>query len=61
MREEKKSAAEPRGLDSAKVIQVIETIEEVGHGRTEDLFREVKKYWSFDGKLLGKRDPLSDI
>ena len=61
MRDEKKSAAERRGLDSAKIIQVIETIEEAGHGTPEDPFREVKKYWSLDGKLLGKRDPLSTI
>lgn len=48
-----KCAVEPRGVDSARVVTVIETKEEVGHGTPEDPFRIVAKYWSLDGKLLG--------
>lgn len=50
-----KCAAEPRGLDSAKVVPVIETQEEVGHGTPEDPFRIVAKYWGLNGELLGTR------
>lgn len=50
-----KCAAEPRGLDSARVVTVIETQEEVGHGTPEDPFRIVAKYWGLNGELLGKR------
>lgn len=50
-----KCAAEPRGLDSARVVTVIETQEEVGNGTPEDPFRIVAKYWGLNGELLGKR------
>lgn len=51
----KNCTAEPNGLSSAKVIEVIETTEEVGHGTPGDPFILVHKYWSLDGKLLGVR------
>lgn len=50
-----KCAAEPRGLDSARMVTVIETKEEVGHGTPEDPFRIVAKYWGVTGELLGTR------
>ncbi len=50
-----KCAAEPRGLDSARIVTVIETQEEVGHGTREDPFRIVAKYWGLNGELLGTR------
>ena len=50
-----KCAAEPRGLDSARMVTVIETKEEVGHGTPEDPFRIVVKYWGVTGELLGTR------
>lgn len=50
-----KCAAEPRGLDSARVVTVIETKEEVGHGTPEEPFRIVAKYWGLTGELLGER------
>ena len=49
----KKRAAEPRGVDSARLVTVIETKEEIGHGTPEDPFRIVAKYWGLNGELLG--------
>lgn len=51
--------AKPRGTDSAKVMQVIETKTLRGSGTHEDLCREVKQYWDFDGNLLAENDPCS--
>ena len=48
-----KCAAEPRGLDSARIVTVIETKAEIGHGTPEDPFRIVAKYWGLSGELLG--------
>lgn len=50
-----KCAVEPRGVDSARVVTVIETKEEVGHGTPEEPFRIVAKYWGLTGELLGER------
>ena len=50
-----KCDADPRGLYSARVVTVIETKEEVGHGTPEDPFRIVAKYWGLNGELLGTR------
>ena len=47
----------PRGTDSARVIQVIETKSIRGKGTEEDLCRLVKQYWDFDGNLLAENDP----
>lgn len=46
----------PRGTDSAKVIQVIETKSIRGIGSEQDLCRNVTQYWSMEGKLLAERD-----
>jgi len=41
--------ARPRGVDNARVIQVIETIALRGEGTNKDKCRKVKQYWDFDG------------
>lgn len=48
-----KRAARPRGTDSARVIQVIETVALMGAGTESDPCRQVRQYWSLDGQLLG--------
>ncbi len=53
-----KRTARPRGPDSAKLIQVIETESEVGRGTDNDPVRTVKQYWSTEGELLAISDPL---
>ncbi len=49
-------AARPRGTDSAKIIQVIETKSLRGVGITGDMCRYVYQYWDFDGNMLAERD-----
>lgn len=46
----------PRGTDSAKVIQVIETHSLCGEGTTKDPCRIVTQYWDFEGNLLAEND-----
>lgn len=49
--------ARPRGTDGARVIQVIETMSLRGTGEDEnDMCREVRQYWDFDGNLLAEND-----
>lgn len=50
------NTARPRAVDSARVIQVIETQSLRGQGTEEDPCRLVKQYWIFDGKKLAERD-----
>ncbi len=52
--------ARPRGTDSARVIQVIETKALRGVGTEEDPVRMVIQYWGFDGTLLAEHDPAVD-
>lgn len=47
----------PRGVDSAKVIMVIETTSARGSGEPKQPSWIVTQYWSLDGKLLAERDP----
>ncbi len=47
-----KGTARPRGTDSAKVIQVIETKAMEGRGTPDDPTRIKTQYWDFDGTLL---------
>jgi hypothetical protein len=54
-----KETVRPRGTDSAKVIQVIVTEAIEGRGTEDDPVRNVLQYWSLDGKLLAKVDPVS--
>lgn len=49
--------ARPRGTDSAKVIQVIETKSIKGEGTASDPVRIVTQYWDLEGKLLAVCDP----
>jgi hypothetical protein len=55
--EEKKYSARPRGVDSARIIQVIETTSLRGNGTDEDKCRLVKQYWDFEGNMLAESDP----
>ena len=48
--------ARPRGTDSARVIQVIETKAIRGRGTKEDPVRGIVQYWNMDGKLLAEND-----
>lgn len=53
-------SARPRGTDCARVIQVIETTSLRGTGLDEnDMCREVKQYWDFEGNLLAENDPCA--
>ena len=47
-----------RGTDSAKVIQVIETISLRGNGTDSDPLRAVKQIWNFNGDLIAENDPF---
>ena len=47
----------PRGTDSARVIQVVETRSIEGYGTPEDVCREVVQYWSLEGELLAEKYP----
>lgn len=53
-------SARPRGVDSAKVVQVIETKALKGNGTDDDPCRCVIQYWSFDGCLLAEKDPKEE-
>lgn len=50
----------PRGVDSAKVIQVVETKALRGNGTDDDPCRCVIQYWSFEGHLLAEEDLWTD-
>lgn len=50
----------PRGVDSAKVIQVIETKAAKGNGTLEQPSRIVTQYWSLGGELLAEKDSIRD-
>lgn len=53
--------ARPRGTDSARVIQVIETQSLKGSGTENDPCRVVIQYWDFDGNLLAENDDVANI
>jgi hypothetical protein len=46
----------PDHLNSASVLRVIVTSEGRGDGTQANPYREVFKYWSFDGDLLAEND-----
>lgn len=56
--ENNKNTVRPRGTDSARVIQVIETKSIRGTGSENDICREVIQYWDLEGKLLAEDDPV---
>lgn len=47
----------PRGTDSAKVIQVIQTKALAGVGTEDDPCRIMIQYWDIEGNLLAEYDP----
>ena len=50
--------ARPRGTDSARLIEVIETVSIRGSGNEDDPVRRVFQYWSIDGKLLAEKEDI---
>lgn len=50
-----KNTVRPRGADSAKVIQVIQTKALEGYGTKDDPCKIKVQYWSFDGELIGEK------
>lgn len=51
----------PRGTDSARVVQVIETKSARGSGTdSENMCRIVTQYWDFEGNLLAENDLCSE-
>ena len=55
--DKQKETARPRGTDSARVIQVIETTALAGNGTPDDPCRTKVQYWSLDGDKLAENDP----
>lgn len=50
----------PRGVDSAKVIEVIETKSARGAGTPAQPARIVTEYWSLSGEKLAEFDPIRE-
>lgn len=46
-----------KGIQSAEVIQVIQTRSKRGEGTEKDPVRIVTQYWDFEGHLLAENDP----
>lgn len=57
VRDKNIKSVRPKVVDSAKVIQVVETKALRGNGTEGAPFRYVIQYWSFDGCLLAEKDP----
>lgn len=49
----------PNGIESVKVISVIETRAEIGSGTEKDPVRVATQYWDFEGNLLAIIDSFS--
>ena len=47
-----------KGIQSAEVIQVIQTRSKRGEGTKKDPVRIVTQYWDFEGHLLAENDPF---
>lgn len=56
---EEKKTVHPERVDSAKVIQVIQTVSRIGTGSEKDPNRFVTRFWSLDGELLAVNDSIS--
>lgn len=54
-----KKTAHFKGVDSVKVLPVIETRTTIGTGTDTDLFRQLIQYWDLEGRLLAEYDPCS--
>lgn len=50
----------PKGTNSARVIEVIETKSCRGNGTQDDPIRIVTQYWSLEGKMLAEKDVIND-
>ena len=46
-------------MDSARVIQVIETKSTRGKGTDADPVRQVTQYWDFEGNLICEKDSVT--
>lgn len=55
MAAEQEKTVRPRGTDSARVIQLIETRSIEGRGTPDDPCRTIIQYWELDGNLLTER------
>lgn len=54
--EQSKCAICHRGTDSAKVVQLIQTVAPMGSGTEDDPVRLVSQFWTLDGKPLFQLD-----
>ena len=52
---------EGESVNSAKVIQVIQTKSTRGKGTDADPVREVIQYWDFEGNLIATRDDVREL
>ena len=52
-----KRTAHFRGVDSVRVLSVIETRTTIGTGTDTDLSRQLIQYWDLEGRLLAEYDP----
>ena len=48
-------------MNSAKVIQVIETKSTRGKGTDADPVREVTQYWDFEGNLIATKNDVREL
>lgn len=48
--------ARSRGVDSVKVVTLIETTTLIGSGLKEDPHRDLVQYWNMDGELVAEKD-----
>lgn len=53
-----KNTAHPRGTDSARIVEVIETRSLMGEGTPHDPCRTVIQYWHKNGELIATIDPM---
>lgn len=53
------NTARPRGTDSARIVEVIETRSIMGKGTEDDICRVVVQYWHKNGELIATIDPIN--
>ena len=53
-----KNTARPRGTDSARIVEVIETRSLMGEGTPYDPCRAVIQYWHKNGELIATIDSM---
>lgn len=47
-----------RGVDSVKVVSLIETVVVIGNGSKENPHRNLVQYWDMRGVLIAEKDPF---